>query len=77
MPQLLREYFVTFSGQKSRDKFLTVCYVLLMKAVFHFSFIRALYARGTGRLIRPFFSEQYGGLHDGRLSRRTARVPGL
>ncbi len=26
-----------------------------MKAAFHFSFTRALYARGTGRLIKPFF----------------------
>jgi hypothetical protein len=31
-----------------------------MKGVFHFSFTRALYARGTGRLIRPFSSEQQG-----------------
>ncbi|MFJ2712363.1 MULTISPECIES: hypothetical protein [unclassified Pseudomonas] len=31
-----------------------------MKDAFHFSFTRALYARGTGRLIRPLSSEQQG-----------------
>ena len=44
---------VTFPRQKSRDKFLTACYVLFMKAGFHFSFIRARYARGTGYLTGP------------------------
>jgi hypothetical protein len=31
-----------------------------MKATFHFSFTRALYARGTGRLIRPFSASSRG-----------------
>jgi hypothetical protein len=34
-----------------------------MKAAFHFSFTRALYARGTGRLIRPFSQRAVGGIY--------------
>ena len=33
-----------------------------MKVAFHFSFIRALYARGTGRLIKPFFMTRSWGI---------------
>jgi hypothetical protein len=46
------------SREKTRDKFLTSCYVLFgsdrVSCPRHFSFTRALYAQGMGHLFRRF-----------------------
>jgi hypothetical protein len=34
-----------------------------MKAALHFSFTRALYARGKGRLTKPFSQRAVGGIY--------------
>ncbi len=46
-PLLEQARFCFMGCQKNCDKFLTTCYVLFMKALFHFSFTRARYARDT------------------------------
>ncbi len=52
------QYLCELKRRYPRDKSLTACYVYFMKAVFHFSFIRALYARGTGHLLQAISAKQ-------------------